>query len=254
MHHLSLLTVSILALVALGAGIVDSITGGGGLITVPALLIAGLPPAMVLGTNRLQSCVGELTATIRFMKGGELNLLRMRWGFLLTAIGATAGTVLVQLLHPEHLRVIIAFLMLVILVYTILSPYLGKKENHPRLSPHAFYCLMGFGIGFYNGFFGPGTGAFWVAAFLFFLGFNIKNAVIHGKPLNFTGNVLSLIWFAVGGHVAYIIGLIMGAGQLIGAAIGAHLVMTHGTKLVRPLFITVVFLMTTYLFWQSFVK
>ncbi len=165
MHDPSWTVFTILFFVGLGAGIVDTIAGGGGLITVPALLLAGLPPAMALGTNRLQSIPGELTATIRFMQGGELKLKKLGVGFLCAAVGSSIGTILIQIIHPTHLRQIIAVFMFVILIYTVFSPKIARISNQPKMSLTLFNLIFGLLIGFYNGFFGPGTGSFWVVLY-----------------------------------------------------------------------------------------
>ncbi len=254
MHHLSWITYVILTLIGCGAGVVDTIAGGGGLITVPALLMAGLSPAMSLGTNRLQSCIGESTATIRFIQGGELELKKLWLGLIFASIGSTIGTILIQIIHPLHLKKIIAALMLIILIYTIFSPKLAHKSVKPKMSLSLFGLIFGTIIGFYNGFFGPGTGSFYVVAFMFFMAMNIKSAVIHTKPLNLIGNILSFFWFALGGHVAYIVGIFMGIGQMVGAYIGAHFVMREGSRLIKPIFIAAVFLMTINIVWEAFFK
>lgn len=252
MHHLSWITYIILLFVGSGAGIVDTIAGGGGLITIPALLMAGLSPAMSLGTNRLQSCIGESTAMVRFIYAGELKLKKLWIGLICAAIGSTVGTILIQMIHPTHLKKVIAILMLVILIYTIFSPKFAQEGEKPKMSFNWFGLILGTSIGFYNGFFGPGTGSFYVVALMFFMAMNIKSAVIHTKPLNLIGNIFSFLFFALGGHVAYIVGIVMGIGQMIGAHIGAYFVLSKGSRLIRPIFITAVFLMTVNIIWEAF--
>ncbi len=251
-HHLSWLGVFTLMLVAIAAGFVDTIAGGGGLITLPAMLIAGLPVTTAMGTNRMQGCIGELTAAIRFMRAGELNLRKLVLGFFCAAVGASVGTIVIQLIHPGNLKKIIAVLMLVILCYTVFSKQFVKASSEPRLSSRAYCLTIGTAIGFYNGFFGPGTGSFWVVSLIFFLGMNLKSAIIHAKPLNIVGNVVSLFWFGLGGHVAYLVALLMGVGQIIGASIGAHFVMSKESRFIRPIFILVVLAMTINIFIDAF--
>lgn len=252
MVHLNLLTTSISIITGLVAGVIDTIAGGGGMITVPVLLALGLTPAQSLGTNRFQSIVGESTATLKFMQSGHLKLSSLKMGFLFTVIGSALGTVLVQQLHPHIMNKIIPILLLLLLLYSLFSAKFVHQETEPKFSKLIFFVCFGLGIGFYNGFFGPSTGSFWIAAFLIFLGFNLKNSVMHAKPLNLMGNITSFTVFALGGHVAYVIGMFMAVGQLIGAQIGAHLVIHKGTAFIRPVFITMVVVMTGYLFLKAF--
>jgi uncharacterized protein len=241
MHHILILL--ILTGVAFCAGIIDTLAGGGGLLTVPALLSAGIPPVIVLGTNRLQSIFGELTASIHFFRKKKLNVKGLLFGFLMTAIGSVLGSVVAQLIHPENLKKIIPILLVIVLIYTILSP--AAKDIKPKqiLSDVVFFIIFGLIIGFYNGFFGPPTGTFWMFSLMCFLGLDIVRATMHAKPLNSIGNIASLIVFMIGGKVYYSVGLCMGAGQICGARIGAHLVIHKGHKLIKPLFITVVSIM-----------
>jgi len=252
MHELSLMTFFILAFVGLIAGIIDTVGGGGGLITVPALLAVGIPPAMTLGTNKFQGIVGEFTALWRFRSRGRLQISKMLCGLLYTAIGSTLGTWLVQIIDPDVLEKLIPFIMLIVLLYVITSPKVRKQDVKQRLTRNTFYLCLGLAIGFYNGFFGPGTGSFWVAALMFFLGLDIQQASIEMKPLNLIGNVVSLVWFILGGHVVYLVGVVMGFGQVVGAQIGAYFVLSGGAKLIRPVFIIIVSVLTVTLFLQGY--
>ena len=243
---------SLLFLVGLLAGLVDSIAGGGGLITIPVLLSIGLAPQIALGTNKLQASFGSGSAMLTFIRSGKVRLGDCATGIVFTALGAAGGTFTVQLLDPALLRRVIPWLLAAIAVYTITTPRLGFDDLHPRMRQNSFFLLAGVSLGFYDGFLGPGTGSFWVMALIFALGFNMTRATAYTKVMNFTSNVVSLAVFIIGGSVYWREGLIMGIGQFIGARIGAHLVVTKGTRFIRPVFITMVLAITARLIWQNY--
>ena len=227
----------ILFAVALFAGIVDSIAGGGGLITIPALLWAGITPAQALATNKLQGSFGSFTASVHFIRKGHVDPRHMVLAIVLTFAGSALGAVLVQMLDASILLKILPALLILIALYFLLSPRVGDIDAHQVIGHSAFAFTAGFGIGFYDGFFGPGTGSFFSIAFVALLGFNMTKATAHTKVLNFTSNFASLVMFIAGGEVVWIIGLVMAIGALIGAQIGSHLVIRIGARLVRPLLV-----------------
>ena len=227
----------ILFLLALLAGLVDSIAGGGGLISVPALLWAGLPPVTALATNKAQAVFGSFTAAANFIHKGAVDLRRAAFSVLCTFLGAAAGALLVQHLGGDLLARIIPLLLIAFALYFLFSPRVSDLDSHQRIGEGAFALLVGTGIGFYDGFFGPGTGTFFAMGFVALLGYNLRRATAHTKVLNFTSNLAALLFFLPGGHVVWTIGLVMGAGQLTGAWIGSHLVLRHGTRLVRPVLV-----------------
>ncbi|WP_417812935.1 TSUP family transporter [Thalassospira alkalitolerans] len=228
---------AILFAVALFAGLVDAIAGGGGLITIPALLWAGIPPAQALATNKLQGSFGSFTSSLNFIRKGHVDPRDMILAIALTFIGAALGTVLVQMVDPGILLKILPALLILIALYFLLSSRVGDLDAHQLISKGAFAFTAGFGIGFYDGFFGPGTGSFFSIAFVALLGFNMTKAIAHTKVLNFTSNFASLVMFIAGGDVVWTIGLVMAVGSLIGAQIGSHMVMKVGARLVRPLLV-----------------
>jgi uncharacterized membrane protein YfcA len=242
----------LLFLTAFVAGFIDSIAGGGGLITVPVLLSAGMTPQDTFGTNKLQATFGSGGATWHFSKAGMIDWRECFWGVIWTAVGAAVGTFEVQQVDPTAMRKAIPFLLLTILLYTVFKPQLGAADVHPRTTPRRFYLLAGLGIGFYDGFFGPGTGSFWAMAFMLGLGFNLTKATAHTKAMNFTSNVVSLAVFLAGRHVHLGAGLLMGAGQWLGATLGSKMVLRKGTSIVRPLFITMVLIMTAKLIYDNY--
>ena len=237
--------------VGLFAGMVDSVAGGGGLITIPAFLAMGLSPQDALGTNKLQACFGSGSATFHFARAKEVDLKSCGRGILFTALGAALGTLTVQLANPGFLKQLIPVLLIAIALYTLLTPKLGLEDAKPRLGSAAFHLLFGLGLGFYDGFFGPGVGSFWIIAYVSLLGFNMKKATANTKVMNFTSNLTSLLFFFIGGHVLVVKALAMAAGQLVGARIGVGLVLRRGARFVRPVFLAVAFAMALKLLVQA---
>jgi len=235
MDYLSIEIFSVLFGLAIFAGFVDSIAGGGGLITVPALLWTGIPPLNALATNKLQGCFGSGTASYRFWRKGHINLSELLWPVALTFIGAALGTWFVQYIHNDWLNQIIPILLIGVALYFALSPSLKDLDGQQLISIGAFGLTGGLIVGFYDGFFGPGTGSFFFAAIVLLLGWGAKRATGATKLLNFTSNIASLIFFAAGGQVFWVLGLAMGAGQIIGAWLGSHIAIKHGSKLIKPL-------------------
>ncbi len=234
------------------AGLIDSIAGGGGLITVPVLLGIGLPPQVALGTNKLQASFGSGSAMLHFVRAGTVKLSDCWSGILWTAVGAALGVWAVQLLDASLLKLLIPWLLAAIAIYTLLSPRLGAEDSHARLKGGTFYLLFGLSIGFYDGFFGPGTGSFWTMALMMLLGYSMMRATATTKVMNFTSNFVALIFFLSVGQVRFIEGFIMGAGQFMGARVGSKLVITRGTSFIRPVFITMVLALVGRLIYQNF--
>ncbi len=240
MDALSYSALFFLWLAGLLAGFVDSIAGGGGIISLPALLATGMPPHLALGTNKLQGSFGSLTAAVNYTRKGLVDLREIPLGIVFTALGALAGTVTVQILSADFLRHIILFLLIAVFIYTLLSPELGSVDRQPKMTAPLFFGLAGMMLGFYDGFFGPGTGSFWTIALVLMLGLNLKKATAHTKIFNFTSNIVALVAFFIGGNVVLSAGLLMGVGQMCGAFLGSRLVIERGTGFVRIFFLVVV--------------
>ena len=234
------------------AGLVDAMAGGGGLVTIPVLLGIGMQPQTALGTNKLQGTFGSGSAMLQFTKGGAVDLQACVAGIVWTAFGAAIGTVAVQMLDPAILRRAIPVLLIAIALFMLLSPHLGMADVRERMRKNAFYALFGLLIGFYDGFFGPATGTFWAMAFVLFLGFNLTRATAYTKVMNFTSNLVSLVFFLGGGFVSIPEGIVMGLGQFIGARIGSRLVMSKGSRIIRPVFIAMALAVSIKLLWQNY--
>jgi len=231
------ITLAALFGVALVAGCIDAIAGGGGLLCVPALLWSGLTPAQTLATNKLQSAVGTFSATLHFFQAGAIDLAAMRWIVASVLIGAVTGSVAVQSIDPGFLRTALPWMLMGIAAYFLFKPNLGELDRQQRLSPTLFTLTAAPLIGFYDGFFGPGAGSFYAIALVDLLGFNLTRATANTKLLNLTSNLAALLAFLAGGNLVWTVGLAMGAGQFLGAKLGSHLVLTKGARLVRPLLV-----------------
>lgn len=234
------------------AGTIDAIAGGGGLITLPVLLGIGLSPHIAFGTNKLQGSIGTFIAVLKFYRHGLILLSNLKKPILCVLIGATAGAIVSQLLSSEILKTIIPFLLLIILLYSFTSPHLGNQPAKKRVSSTLFYIFFGTLLGFYDGFFGPGTGSFWLFILTFFLGQTLIQATAHTKIFNLSSNIIATICFAIGGNIDYKIAGCMAVGQLIGGRLGAHLAISKEAKIIKPLFLIIVMLTILSLVYQRF--
>jgi uncharacterized membrane protein YfcA len=241
----------LLALTGLVAGFVDAIAGGGGLLTVPVLLWAGLPPQAVLGTNKFQSSFGTALAAANYARAGFLRWRELRLGIVLTALAAMAGALGVSHLDASFLRRSIPVLLLAIAGYFWWKPQLGAERRAPCMPTATFAWSFGIALGFYDGFFGPGAGSFWMVACVLLLGLDLGEATGHTKAMNLASNLGSLAVFLAARQVWFDVGAVMIAGQLLGAKLGSGLVIRRGARLVRPLFLTVVLILAARLLWLA---
>lgn len=236
------------------AGFVDSIAGGGGLITLPVILSLGGDPQVALGTNKLQATFGSASATWHYARAGAVDLKDCGRGCLITFLGAIIGTLGVRQIAPNTLKVVIPLLLIAVAVYSLRNPNLGEHKTEPRFERHHFDLMFGLLLGFYDGFFGPGTGTFWTMAFVLGLGFQLTRATAYTKAMNFSSNLCSMLVFVLAGQVNYLAGTVMGVGQLLGARVGSGMVLTRGTKFIRPVFISVVLVITAKLLYDAYLK
>ena len=246
---LPLFTIVILFLVAVLAGFINAIAGGGGLLSIPILLWTGLPPAVVLATNKLQACGGSFFASFYFIRKGVVKLDEIKLPFACAFLGSIVGTIAVQQIDASILNSVLPFLILAIAAYFLFSKKITSEHNKQLITPTLFAFTIALTLGFYDGFFGPGTGSFLTLAFVSLGGFNLIKATAHAKVLNFASNIAALISFAITGQVLWIIGFIMLVGQALGATLGSKMVLTHGAKFIRPLMITVSIVMSVKLLW-----
>lgn len=236
----------------LSAGLIDAIAGGGGLITVPALLWAGLDPQAALATNKAQSVFGTAAAVRRYAGAGLIHWNEFRLAVPVTFFGAAMGTWMVTRIGNELLAKMVPWLLLGVAVYFLFSPGLGKRGTRGHWSLTVFALVAGGALGFYDGFFGPGTGAFWTLACVALRGMALTHAVAYTKVVNLTSNLASLGVFLAAGLVRYEIALVMIVGQVVGGRLGAGLAVRHGAPLIRVIFIAVVLAMTAKLLHDQF--
>jgi hypothetical protein len=219
------------------AGFVDSIAGGGGLITIPAMLIVGIPPLQTLGTNKLQSMFGAASATIAYARKGHVDLKKQLPMAVMAVAGGAIGALIATVVPGSVLRALMPFLLVAIALYFALKPNLSDDDRHQRITPFLFGMTFVPLIGLYDGVFGPGTGSFFMLAFVSLAGFGVLKATAHTKLLNLGSNLGAFIVFMVGGVVLWKIGLMMGLGQFLGAQVGSRFAMKSGAKLIKPLLI-----------------
>lgn len=246
------MVLALLFLVALLAGFVDAIAGGGGLITIPALLWAGLGPVATLSTNKAQAVFGSGTAALNFIHKGEVDPRSTVLAVLCTFTGAAAGAFLIQHLDSAVLGRLIPLLLIGFAVYFMASPRVSDLDSRQRLGVGAFAVTAALTIGLYDGFFGPGTGTFFAMAYVALLGYNLRRATAHSKLLNFTSNLAALLVFLPAGQIVWPVAAAMAAGQLLGAWLGSHLVLRHGSTLIRPVLVISSLLISTKLLLDQF--
>ena len=234
----------IVTLASLLAGFIDAIVGGGGLVLLPALFATfpNAPPATLLGTNKSASIWGTAMATWQYSRH-----VQVRWRALMPAalagfVGAFAGAWAVTVLSPDFLRRMLPWVLFAVLLYKIAKKELGK-HHRPRFSGRAEWLAasaIGLSIGFYDGFFGPGTGSFFVFLFVRWLGYDFLNASALAKLLNVSTNIAALILFTAKGHVWWHFALPLALANVAGSLLGTHMALKHGTGFVRAIFIFVV--------------
>ncbi|MCC6737091.1 MAG: TSUP family transporter [Bauldia sp.] len=239
MFDLPTTTILLLLLAAFAAGFIDAIAGGGGLITVPALLLAGLAPVEALGTNKLQALFGSGSATFAYARRGLVEPRKQIVPFALALVGSGVGAAVASVAPVAILERLLPVLLIAIALYFAFKRTLHDTDRAERMRPALFRAIVPTAIGFYDGLFGPGTGSFLMLAYVGLAGFGILKATAHTKLVNFASNVGAFVVFAALGAVLWALGLAMGVMQLIGARLGAAVAMKHGAWLIRPLLVVV---------------
>ena len=237
----------VLFAVATLAGFVDAIAGGGGLLTIPALLWAGISPVQALATNKLQACFGSGSASWHFIRERQVTPGDFPLALLCCAAGAAMGALSVNRLDPGWLQNIIPLMLVGAALFFLFSPSLPRHAVQPRLSAGTYAVCAAFGIGFYDGFFGPGTGSFLVLSLVTLQGLELSQATARTKVLNFASNLASFAVFSFGGQILWGLGLIMAVGQAIGARLGARMVVRKGALVIRPFLVAVSLALTVHL-------
>lgn len=238
MELLDIHTLAFLIFFGFMAAFVDSVVGGGGLISVPALMWTGLPPVTVLGTNKVAAVMGALTSFVTFLRSGKVDGWLIRRLFPFSLVGSGVGVVAVRLVPSEILRPLVVVMLTFVLIYSIVKKEWGRDATYAGMSRRLFALsvLTAFGFGFYDGFFGPGTGSFLLFAFLM-IGFDFVGAAANARALNFASNIAAAILFSYLGEVNFSYAIPMGISMIVGAWCGARVALAKGVGYVRPLFI-----------------
>jgi uncharacterized membrane protein YfcA len=237
---IALSTQALLGLAGLAAGTVDAVGGGGGLIALPSLLAIGLPPQLALGTNKGQGVFGSGAALARYAHAGWIDRRRAVLEFLCGAMGSLGGAALVLLVPPQTLRPIVFALLVIAAIVLVFRP--SPPEDRPRAQPRALWIALSIALvlGAYDGFFGPGAGTFLILAYVWFFGARLQQASADAKVVNFASNVAAVALFASRGTIVWAAALPMAGGQLLGGALGAHLVVRGGDRVVRVVALLVI--------------
>ena len=242
-------TVLLLILAGFAAGFVDAIAGGGGLITVPALLLAGLPPVDALATNKVQGSFGSGTAAWSYARAGLVRLSDNWLPALVTAVLAGVGALAASHLPVEVIRKGLPVVLIGVALFFAFKPGLDDRDRPARMSPMVFMMAVAPLIGFYDGLVGPGTGSFMMLGFVMLAGFGLLKATAETKLLNFASNIGSLLVFAVVAKPVWMLGILMGVAQMAGAALGSRLAIRIGARLIKPLLVVTSLALAAKLLW-----
>jgi len=250
MGLLDLNMVAFLVFFGFMAAFIDAVVGGGGLISIPALMWAGLPPVTVLGTNKCAAVMGAFTSFATFVRSGRVDMWLIKRLFPVALIGSGLGVLTVRLIPSDVLRPLVVVMLIVVLLYSVFKKNWGSENRYKGMSGRMLVLsgLVSFAFGFYDGFFGPGTGSFLLFAFLL-VGFDFIGAAANARALNFASNISAALLFAYFGLVDFSYAIPMGLAMIAGAWCGARVALKKGTGYVRPLFI----IMTTVLIGKQLI-
>lgn len=228
----------LLAFVAASAGFIDSIAGGGGLLTIPALMAVGLPPVQAIATNKFQGTFGTGGAFLAYARKGHIDFRRFLPHAIAAALGSAGGAWALQIVDPRFLAGLVPVLLIAMMLYYLAAPKVDDDDRHPAASWPLLLAVTA-AIGFYDGFFGPGTGSFFTTMLILLGGLGLLRAIAHTKLLNFSTNLSALVLMIAGGKVVWPAALVMAAGSICGNQIGAHTAMRFNGRGVRPILILV---------------
>ncbi|AXQ16252.1 MULTISPECIES: TSUP family transporter [Shewanella] len=245
---------AILAAVGLLAGFIDAVVGGGGLLSIPALLTVGMPPHLALGTNKLAACFGSSMAAFTYYRKQLLTPKFWLFAFIATAVGAVIGSIAVYLIDTRWLEKILPLLIIAIALYSLFSPgAMGCSQCKPVTETPAKHkqILQGLGLGAYDGFAGPGIGAFWAVSSTALYRLPFLHSSALARAMTFVSNITALMIFLLLGKVHLLVGVVMGLCMMLGSYIGAHSAIRFGMPFIRPLFIAIVVLIAANLAWSA---
>ena len=242
----------ILICVGFVAGFVDSIAGGGGLLSVPALLLCGASPLQALATNKVQGSFGAATAVLTYARAGQVRPREQLGMALIAALAGAGGAMIAHAVPVGVLRIIMPVVLIGIAAFFAFKPGLTDDARLQRIAPAVFAVTAVPVIAAYDGFFGPGAGSFYMMAFVMLAGFGVLKATAHTKMLNLASNLGSLAVFATTGATWWAMGVAMGLAQVAGAAIGARLAVRIGARVIKPMLVITSTGMALRLLWQAF--
>lgn len=232
------------------AGFVDSIAGGGGLIALPAMLLTGMPPLTALATNKIQGLFGAATAAYTYARGGHVDLRKQIIPATISFFASILGALLVAQLPTDFIRLLLPILLIGVALFFALQRGLNDDDKDRRISPMIFSASLVPLIAAYDGLLGPGTGSFFMLAFVSLAGYGILKATAHTKLLNCASNAGALLAFAVVATPWWMTGLAMGVAQIFGARLGASLAQKIGARLIKPLLVCTTLAMAAKLLWD----
>jgi len=234
----------VLGVAAFGAGLVDAVVGGGGLIQLPAMfsVFPNMAPATLIGTNKLASIFGTSVAAVSYARRVAIAWSVATPAALAALVFAFLGAYTVTKVSAEFMRLLLPVVLVAVAIYTFAKKDFGSVHApiHSGTREQTLALLIGAGIGFYDGFFGPGTGSFLVFLFVRIFGFDFLGASAVAKVVNVACNFAALIWFGYSGHLIWQLGATMAVAQVAGSIIGSRMAMKHGSGFVRKLFLVVV--------------
>ena len=236
--NFSIEILAFLFFVGVVAGFLDTLVGGGGLLAVPALLLSGIPPIYVLGTNKFQGSMGTGIATFLLFRKKKLDWNSVKNLMFASFIGSIVGGVIIQFVDTQFLSFVIPIVLVFIAIYFIVSPKPKSIASNPK-SNKKFELFAVPVVGFYDGMFGPGAGSFFAMTGVMIKKLEIIQATILAKPLNFASNIAGFIVFFSFGHIAFLIGLLMMIGQMIGAFFGTHYLLKANPLIIRLLIVII---------------
>ena len=237
---------ALLVAVAFFAGFISSIAGAGGLLTLPLLLWAGLPPLAALATNKVQSAMGTLSSSWNFFRRGHIDFAAIVWLLPAVLLGSVAGTLAVQRFDGSELGQLLPLLLIAIALYFLFKPPFIQSHT-ARLSPKVFALIAGLPMGFYGGFFGPASGSILPFLLVSLAGSNLVRATAETKILILTINGSSAFLFIVAGQVNWALALSMGSAQIVGARLGSNRVIKGGATWIQPIIVVVTLLVAIHL-------
>lgn len=244
----------VLTLTGFAAGFIDTIAGGGGMITLPAYLMSGLPPHFALGTNKLSGTLSVGNAARIFIKKKIFYPHYWQPAIIATFIGGACGSTLVHFISGNFLKKFLPIMMIGLAIYVVIPKKYGSPVAPHYRPPRTSSAIMAVFLGFYDGFIGPGLGSFWVVALMAVYKINLVEATAIAKLMNFCSSCAALTMFIIFGYVHYPLGLVVAASMMVGAYLGAHSTIRWGAAFVRPVFVVIVFSIAFTLAWQTWFK